>query len=104
MSTSLMVSIMHSKIPMTSCEHHILLCLACHAHDGELQACFPSLSTIAKICRRSKSTVIAALKQLEFKGLISIEKRLKKDGNFKSNYYIIHNDLIISFKNGFIKH
>ncbi len=104
MSTSLMVSIMHTKLLITSCQHHVLLCLACHAHDGQLGACFPSLNTIAKICRRSKPTVIAALKQLEFMGLISIEKRPKKDGNYKSNYYTIHNDLIISFKKGGIKY
>jgi len=103
MSTSLMVSIMNSKLPMTACQHHVLLCLACHTHDGQSGACFPSLNTIAKKCRLSKPTVIAALKQLEFIGIISVEKR-KKGGNNKSNYYIINNDLIISFKESPIKY
>ncbi len=58
--------------------------------NNESETAFPSLTTIAKYSRLSKSTVQRALKDLECKGIIEIEHRkTEKNGN-TSNLYTIH--------------
>jgi len=54
----------------------ILLCLANYADDKN--SCFPSFKTICLISECSRATVIRALKKLEEKGFISINKRFQE--------------------------
>lgn len=58
--------------------------------NNESETAFPSLTTIARYSRLSKSTVQRTLKDLESKGIIEIEHRkTEKNGN-TSNLYTIH--------------
>jgi DNA-binding transcriptional MocR family regulator len=52
-------------------------------------SCFPSLSTLAKKARVSKSSVQRALKDLEEAGYVDIQSRAGADGNTTSNLYTI---------------
>ncbi|OLA69771.1 MAG: helix-turn-helix domain-containing protein [Ruminococcus sp. 37_24] len=54
---------------------------------GKKKECFPSVKTIAKDLRLSKSTVFRALNDLENAGLIEREERYRISGGRSSTLY-----------------
>lgn len=92
------VGVERRRLPFTLIENIILedqalgpvdilvyLALAKHA-DGE-GSCWPSLSTIAKIARVHRSSVIQAIKHLEARGYLKRTARFRPDGGVTSNVY-----------------
>lgn len=52
--------------------------------------CFPSFQKLASISKLSKRKVQSTLKELEAKGVLKIEKRLREDGGLSSNLYTLY--------------
>jgi biotin operon repressor len=65
----------------------ILLKLADNASDEGY--CYPSMSTIAKHCQCSRSTVNKHISLLKDKGILNTKRRYKDDGSFNSNGYTL---------------
>jgi AraC-like DNA-binding protein len=68
-------------LPMT--EKFVGLILASMADDGPDFACYPAVSTVARMCGCSPRTVQNATKALEGKGLLNVLRRVDR-----SNYYV----------------
>ena len=56
-------------------------------HSDKNGVCFPSRRLIAEECCIDKKTVDAALRSLEKAGLVTKQKRKRKDGSNTSNLY-----------------
>ena len=78
----------------TSCQKFLLLALADHANDTELE-CWPSMSFLSEKCSMERRQIQRLLKQLEDQGFIAIERR-KNGTSDKSNVYklLIPNELM----------
>jgi hypothetical protein len=57
--------------------------------DNKTKECWPSLNTIAKDLRKSKTSVITAIKALEKKGAIKVDKRKNDRGDWARNHYTL---------------
>jgi len=57
--------------------------------DNKTKECWPSLNTIAKDLGKSKTSVIAAIKGLEKKGVVKIDKRQNDKGDWARNHYTL---------------
>ena len=73
---------------MTPWEKLVLLALA-DRHNPD-HGCFPSLSKIVDDTEISRSTVRRCLKQLEQKGLITVQENMRANGSQTSNLYHLH--------------
>lgn len=89
-----MLSLWEADLPITSTQRIVLECLAYYTNDNKNKTCYPSYSTIAKKCCLGQTAVIRAIKQLEFSGLIRIEKITAKNAGFASNHYCINEELL----------
>ena len=65
----------------------ILVYLALAKHSDSEGACWPSLSTIAKLARVHRSSVAQAIKRLEARGYLRRSARFRPDGGVTSNAY-----------------
>jgi len=69
----------------------VLLCIAEHVRDGNIQGAttsgWPAISKIASRCEISERSVQRAIRYLEDKGLIEAESRKREDGSTTSNNY-----------------
>ena len=66
-------------------EFIVYCCLVKHSDKNGI--CFPSRRLIAKECCIDKKTVDSANKNLEKAGLVTKQKRKRKDGSNTSNLY-----------------
>lgn len=66
-------------------EFIVYCCLVKHSDKNGI--CFPSRRLIAKECCIDKKTVDSAIKNLEKAGLVTKQKRKRKDGSNTSNLY-----------------
>ena len=66
-------------------EFIVYCCLVKHSDKNGV--CFPSRRLIAKECCIDKKTVDSAIKNLEKAGLVTKQKRKRKDGSNTSNLY-----------------
>lgn len=57
--------------------------------DNKTKECWPSLNTIAKDLGRSKTATITAIKGLEEKGVLKIDKRKNEKGDWNRNHYTL---------------
>lgn len=57
--------------------------------DNVTKECWPSLNTIARDLGRSKTATITAIKGLEKKGVLKIEKRKNLKGDWDRNHYTL---------------
>lgn len=57
--------------------------------DNVTKECWPSLKTIAKDLGRSKTSTINAIKGLEKKGVLKIDKRKNEKGDWNRNHYTL---------------
>ena len=73
---------------MTPWEKLVLLALA-DRHNPD-HGCFPSLNKIVDDTEISRSTVRRCLKQLEKKGLITVQENMRANGSQTSNLYHLH--------------
>lgn len=90
-----MLSLWEADLPITCTQRLVLECLAYYTNDNRNKTCYPSYSTIAKKCCLCKSAVIRAIKQLQFSGLLLIEKKATEVDGFASNNYRINEELLI---------
>lgn len=60
--------------------------------------CFPSLHKIAEQLNKSRTTITKAIKELEEKGLIIIEKRVLGTGKITTNCYYINEKYTVKTK------
>lgn len=72
---------------LTQTENHVLLLLA-NRHNKDSGLCYPSIPRICAESGMGRSTVIRAIKRLEGKGLLTIEKTFGK-----SNHYRLHTSI-----------
>ena len=86
------VSEKFSMIPNRICDyrlkprdHAVYCCLV--KHNDKNGICFPSRRLIAEECCIDKKTVDSAIKNLEKAGLVTKQKRKRKDGSNTSNLY-----------------
>ena len=86
------VSERFSIIPNRICDYRlkprdyaVYCCLVKHSDKNGI--CFPSRRLIAEECCIDKKTVDAAIKNLEKAGLVTKQKRKRKDGSNTSNLY-----------------
>ena len=66
-------------------EFIVYCCLLRHSDKNGI--CFPSRRLIAEECCIDKKTVDSAIKNLEKAGLVTKQKRKRKDGSNTSNLY-----------------
>ena len=57
--------------------------------DNKTKECWPSLNTIAKDLGKSKPSVITAIKALEKKGVVKVDKRKNDKGDWARNHYTL---------------
>ena len=57
--------------------------------DNKTKECWPSLNTIARDLGRSKTATITAIKGLEEKGVLKIDKRKNEKGDWNRNHYTL---------------
>lgn len=61
----------------------------CYCHHAKTGACYPSLETLAVMTGYSRRRVIDAVRRLQERGLIRVEKRRGEKGRQGSNGYIL---------------
>ena len=66
-------------------DYAVYCCLVKHSDKNGV--CFPSRRLIAEECCIDKKTVDSAIKNLEKAGLVTKQKRKRKDGSNTSNLY-----------------
>ena len=76
-------------------EKSVLSKLCDRANEKNNYKCWPSIGLIAENIGRSPRTVQRAIKSLELKGYISIEKRYWAAGVYPSNVYTIRIEKLI---------
>lgn len=67
-----------------------LLFIILKSFANSKNTCFPSFQKLASISKLSKRKVQSTLKELEAKGVLKIEKRLREDGGLSSNLYTLY--------------
>lgn len=67
---------------LTPTENHVLLLLA-NRHNKDSGLCYPSMSRISSESGMARRTVIRAVKSLEQKGLLTIEKTFGKTHHYR---------------------
>jgi len=91
-----MVSSELYKFGLSRSGQDVYVCL-CQKADNNDGTSFPGKKEIAANCRIGLTTVYYALKELEAKGLITIEARYE-DGHQKSNLYTVYDSLGEAFR------
>lgn len=67
-----------------------LLFIILKSFANKQNTCFPSLQKLSKISKLSKRKVQSTLKELESKGVLKVEKRVREDGGLSSNLYTLY--------------
>ena len=67
---------------LTPTENHVLLLLA-NRHNKDSGLCYPSIPRICAESALGRSTVIRAIKRLESRGLLTIEKTFGKSNHYR---------------------
>lgn len=62
--------------PITRTFQEVLRALLWGFHNGQSGACFPSLAAIAAKAECNRATVVAAIKALEFAGVLIVQNRI----------------------------
>lgn len=76
------------KDPITSNEAFVLVTLAEYA-DDDGSHCFPAMSTVARKCRMSRSTVYRILRRLEEVHGLIVKQRSGKNGGTANSYRLL---------------
>ena len=74
-----------ADLPPRACSVYYYLFHKCYNKDS----CFPSISTICKETKLSRSTVKRAIRDLERAGFIDKEQRYRPNGGNSSNLYYL---------------
>ena len=86
--TFLLVPSKYRLMNVDAIAQSVFLWLCCHA-DNATGKCFPSINTLAKLCKVSRNTVKNRVKKLEQAGLVKKTVRKTADGKNIANLYQI---------------
>ena len=76
------------KKALSSTEKIVLVALADHADDEGI--CWPGHKGLTGKCGLARRSIINVIQRLVDRGLVSIEKRRREDGSYRSNRYVLH--------------
>lgn len=94
MSIKLTQLVWNTEVNLMPSEKFVLVFLATCANDKNNYLCCPSINTITKRCNLSRSHVKRILHNLCAIDLIKKIPQKLEDNNFKSNHYVINEDIL----------